>query len=116
MYHTYSAERKLFPVSGNNSYSCGVGTTKLKLHNTVTHQYDVTELTGVSHLLNAPNSISTGKLNRIDLHMDTVNHELFHIKSNMLKYNINVSDDRLTYFPVSQGLSVDLFTPRLIIA
>ena len=80
MCHTYTAERKLISVPGNNSYSCGVGTIKLKVHNKVTNQYDVVVLTGVSHLLNAPNLISTGKLNKIDLHMDTVNNELFHIK------------------------------------
>jgi hypothetical protein len=103
MYHTYTAERKLFSVPGNNSYSSGVGTIKLKVHNKVTNQYDVVSLTGVSHLLNAPKLISTGKLNKTDLHMDTVNNELFHIKSNMHKYNIKVSDDDLTVLPCITG-------------
>ena len=85
---TYSAERKLFSVPGNNSYSCGVGEIKLKVHNKVTNRYDVVVLTGVSHLLNAPNLISTGKLNKIDLHVNTVDNELFRIKNNMHKYNI----------------------------
>jgi len=55
MYHTYTAEKKLFSVPGNNSYSCGVGTIKLRVHNKVTNQYDLVVLTRVSHLRNAPN-------------------------------------------------------------
>jgi len=81
MYHTYTAERKLFSVPGNNSYSCGVSTIKLRVHNKVTKQYDVVVLTRVSHLRNAPNLISTGKLNKIDLHMDTVNNEFSILKA-----------------------------------
>jgi len=69
----------------------------------VTNQYDVVVVTRVSHLRNAPNLISTGKLNKIDLHMDTVKNELFHIKSNMHKYNIKVSDDDLTVLPCITG-------------
>ena len=103
MYHTYTAERKLFSVPGNNSYSCGVGTIKLRVHNKVTNQYDVVVLTRVSHLRNAPNLISTGKLNKIDLHMDTVKNELFHVKSDKHKYNIKVSDDDLTVLPCLTG-------------
>jgi len=103
MYHTYTAERKLFSVPGNNSYSCGVGTIKLRVHNKMTNQYDVVVLTRVSHLRNAPNLISTGKLNKIDLHMDTVKNELFHIKCDMHKYNIKVSDDDLTFLPCITG-------------
>jgi hypothetical protein len=104
MFHTYTADRKLFSVPGNNSYSCGVGTIKLRVHNKVTNQYDVFVLTGVSHILNAPNLISTGKLNKIDLHMDTVKNELFHVKSSMHKYNIKVSDDDLTVLPCITGI------------
>jgi hypothetical protein len=97
MFHTYTADRKLAP--GNNSCSCGVGTIRLKVHNKVTNQYDVFVLTGVSHKLNVPNLMSTGKLNKIDLHMDTVKHELFLVQSSMHKYNITVSDDDLTVLP-----------------
>ena len=70
----------------------------------MSNQYDVVVLTGVSHLLNTPNLISTGKLNKLDLHMDTVNNELFHITSNMHKYNIKVSDDDLTVLPCITGI------------
>jgi len=49
MYHTYTAEGKLFSVPGNNSRSYGDGTIEFKVHNKVTNPYDVFELTGVSH-------------------------------------------------------------------
>ena len=47
--------------------------------------------------------MSTGKLNKIDLHMDNVNNELFHSKSNVHKYNIEESDDDLTVSPCITG-------------
>ena len=101
----HTAERKLFSVPGHNSYSCGVGTIKLKVHNKVTNQYDVVVLMGVSHVLMlAPNLISTGELNNIDLHVNTVNNELFHNTSNMHKYNIIVSDYDLTVLLCITGI------------
>ena len=53
--------------------------------------------------LNAPNLISTGKLNKIDLHVNTVDNELFHVESSMHKYNIKISDDDLTVLPCITG-------------
>jgi len=50
--------------------------------------YDVIVLKGVSHLFNAPNLISTGKLNKHDLNVNAVDDELSHIKGNMHKYNM----------------------------
>ena len=57
----------------------------------------------VSHLLSAPNLISTRKLNEFDLHVNTVDDEFFHIKRNMHKYDVKLSDDDSTVLPCIIG-------------
>jgi hypothetical protein len=71
------------PLLGGVSVSIGVGTINLKFHNKLTNQYDILVLEGVSHLEKAPNLISTGKLNLINMHINTVNNTLFHTQSDM---------------------------------
>jgi len=76
-----------------------VGTINLKIHNKLTNQYDILVLEGVSHLEKAPNLISTGKLNLINMHINTVNNTLFHTQSDMHVYNVSVSPDLLLVLP-----------------
>jgi hypothetical protein len=66
--------------------------------------YDVIVLKGVSHLFNAPNLISTGKLNKHDLNVNAVDDELSHIKGNMHKYNMKFQMMTWRSYPVSQDL------------
>ena len=76
-----------------------MGTINLKIHNKLTNQYDILVLEGVSHLEKAPNLISTGKLNLINMHINTVNNTLFHTQSDMHVYNVSVSPDHLLVLP-----------------
>jgi hypothetical protein len=104
MFADYKSDNKTFEVPGGKSRSTGVGTVNLKVYNRKTNHYDVIVLKGVSHIKSAPNLIATGKLNKINLHIDTVSNVLFHNESDMHVYNIRVSEDNLLVLPCLTGV------------
>lgn len=104
MFADYKSSNKIFEVPGGKSRSKGVGTVNLKVFNRKTNSYDVIVLKGVSYIENAPNLIATGKLNKINLHIDTVRNVIFHNESSMHEYKISVSEDNLLVLPCITGI------------
>ena len=103
LFATFNKKKISFSVPGGTTKCIGVGTINLKVHNKVTNQYDVVVLTEVSLIEGAPNLISTGKLNKIGLHLDTVKGCVFHCESTMHVYKVLVSTDDLLVLPCVTG-------------
>lgn len=106
LFATYKIKKKCFSVPGGKSQSIGVGTINLKIHNSITNQYDIVVLTEVSHIKGSPNLIATGKLNNINLHVDTVKGYLIHSDSTKHSYKIWVSTDGLLVLPCITGFKL----------
>ena len=99
-FSTYEAKSSAtFNVPGTTTVSSGMGTVVLYIHNQVTNKYNKLQLLNVHHIIQSKNLISLGRLNAINMHIDTVKSVLYSTETETAVYKVIKTPNYLTVLP-----------------
>jgi hypothetical protein len=76
-FHEFVPKTQIFTVPGGTATTEGIGTINLIVHNFQTGNDDKLTLKNVAYMPMSKNLISTGELNKKNLHVSTENHTLY---------------------------------------